>query len=94
MKGHGCLPFPRNLYWKFEKSYCMQVQKQDYMPQNLLQNKQAITAEATEEFIENKISEKIVKLNALLDVNSRNVKEIAIPQEKRQDIVNEQRKVL
>ena len=64
------------------------------MPQNLLQNKQAITAEATEEFIENKISEKIVKLNALLDVNSRNVKEIAIPQEKRQDIVNEQRKVL
>ena len=94
MKGHGYLPFPRNLYCKFEKSHCMQVQKQDYMPQNLLQNKQAITTEATEEFIENKIAEKIVKLNALLDVNSRNVKEIAIPPEKRQDIVNEQKKVL
>ena len=41
-------------------------------------------AEAASEFIGNKVTEKIVKPNQ----NSRNVEEIIIPPEKREDILN------
>ena len=40
-------------------------------------------AEATGEFLENKIAEKIVKQKPVIDENSRNVEEIIIPPEKR-----------
>ena len=40
------------------------------------------TAEATEELIGHKMAEKIVKPKPILDVNSRNVKEIVTHQEK------------
>ena len=36
-------------------------------------------AEATEEFIANKIADKLLKPKAMPDVNSRNVEEIIIP---------------
>ena len=47
-------------------------------------------AEATGEFIGNKITEKIVNSAD----NSRNVEEISIPQEKREEIITELRKLL
>ena len=51
------------------------------------------TAEATGEFIGNKIADKIVKLKPAPDANSKNLKEIVIPPEKRQEILNELRQV-
>ena len=52
------------------------------------------TAEATRELIGNKIAEKIVKPKPVPDENSRNVEEIVIPPEKRQEILNELRQAL
>ena len=48
------------------------------------------TTKTTGEFIGNKTAEKIVKLG----VNSRNVEEINIPPDKREEMLNELRKVL
>ena len=51
-------------------------------------------AEATGEFLGNKIANKIVKQKPVTDENSRNVEEIIIPPEKREEILNELRKIL
>ena len=51
-------------------------------------------AEATGEFIANKIADKFVKLKLVPDVNSRNVEEIVIPPEKSEEILIELRKLL
>ena len=51
-------------------------------------------AEAKGEFIENKIANKIVKPKAVPDDNSRNVEEIIIPSEQREEILKELRQVL
>ena len=56
-------------------------------------------AEATGEFIENKIADVLAKLNndkivkekPVVDENSRNFEEITIPPEKREEILNELR---
>ena len=45
--------------------------------------------EATGEFIGNKIPDKIVKQKAVIDENSRNIEEIIVPPEKREEILNE-----
>ena len=50
-------------------------------------------AEATGEFIGNKIADKIIKQKPVIDENSRNVEEIVTPQEKIQEIFNELRQV-
>ena len=52
------------------------------------------TAEATGEFIGNKIADKIVKPKPVPDDNSRYVEEIFIPPEKREEILNKLRKIL
>ena len=48
---------------------------------------------ATGEFIENKIRDKIVQVKPMSDVNSRNVEEIIILTEKREEMLNELRQV-
>ena len=50
-------------------------------------------AEATGEFLGNKIADKIMNPKPLLAQNSRNDEEIVIPPEKRQEILNELRQV-
>ena len=50
-------------------------------------------AEPTGQFIGNKIANKIVKPKPVLDMNSRNVKEMIIPPEKRGELLNELRQV-
>ena len=45
------------------------------------------------EMIGNKIAEKIVIPKPVSDLNSQNIEEIAIPQEKRQEILNKLRQV-
>ena len=44
------------------------------------------TSEATTEFIENKIADKIVKPRSMPEGNSTEIEEIIIPQEKREKI--------
>ena len=51
-------------------------------------------AEATSEFIGNKITNKTVKSKYVINENSRNVEEIIILLEKRQEILSELRQVL
>ena len=51
-------------------------------------------AEATGEFIGNKIAEKIVKSKHVIDENPRNIEEVIIPPEKREEILNELKQVL
>ena len=50
-------------------------------------------AEATEEFIGNKVPEKIIKPKSLSYQNSRNAEEIIISSENREEILNGLRKV-
>ena len=50
--------------------------------------------EPTSEFIGNKIADKIVKQKHVVDENPRNVEEIIIPPEKREEILNELRQLL
>ena len=45
-------------------------------------------AEAAGKFIENKIADEIVKTKPVIDKNSRNIEEIIIPPEKREQILN------
>ena len=45
-------------------------------------------AEVTGEFIENKIANKTIKLKHVIDEKPRNVEEIIIPPEKREEILN------
>ena len=51
-------------------------------------------AEATGEFLETKITGKIVKTKPVIDENPRNVEEIIIPPEKIEEVLNELRQVL
>ena len=52
------------------------------------------TAEITGEFLGNKTANKTVKQKPVIDENSRNVGEIIIPPEKREEILNKLRQVL
>ena len=47
------------------------------------------TAEATGEYIENETADKTVEPKPVPDESSRNVEEIVIPPEKREEILNE-----
>ena len=51
-------------------------------------------AEATGEFIGNKITDKIMEPNPVPEENSRNFEEMIIPPEKREELLNELRQVL
>ena len=51
-------------------------------------------AEATGEFMGNKVAEKILKAKLVLEVNSRDIEEIIIPPEEREKILMELRRVL
>ena len=53
---------------------------------NCFENVVYKTAEATWELVKNKIGDKIVKPKLVFDVNSRNIEELLIPPEKRQEI--------
>ena len=51
-------------------------------------------AEVTGEFIGNKIADKIVKPNHAINDNPRNIEEMIIPPETREEMLNEVRKVI
>ena len=87
IKGYGFLSFARNFSNKYRKqlldtgldALLAVVHKAD---------------EAIDEFIGNKIADKIVKQKPVIDKNSRNAEEIIILTEKREEILNELRQVL
>ena len=72
-----------------ENNYLTLPQKQDQMLKTASKKLVRETAEATGEFIGNKIADKIIKPKPESYVNSRNVEEIIILFEKREEILNE-----
>ena len=78
---------PRNLSNKYEKKLMNTAAKTGLKAAKTASKKGTHkTAEATGELRGYKIAEKIVKPKPVSDENSRNVEEIVIPPEKRQDI--------
>ena len=95
--GYGFLSFARNLSNKSEKQvYC--YKKRNKSSKKIIHK----AAEATVEFLGNKIADmvtkwygdKTVKTKPVIDENSRNVEEVIIPPEKREEMLNEFRQVL
>ena len=74
-------------------SYWILLQNRTRCCKNCFQKVVHKTAEAGE-LIGNKIAEKIVKPKLVPDVNIRNVEQIVIPPEKRQEMLNELRHAL
>ena len=90
VKGYGFLSFGRKLSSKYR------IQLLDNATKTGLDALKSTTkkvahkaAEATGEFIENTIANKIVKAKLVPDENSRNFEEIIILTEKREEILNE-----
>ena len=76
------LSFARNLSYKFGKKLIGTATKAGLDVAKPASKKVYKTAEATEELTGQKMAQKIVKPKPILDVNSRNVKEIVTHQKK------------
>ena len=90
------MSFWRNLCNKYGKQLLDTNKKKNRITcfKNSDQKAAQKAAEATGEFIENKIADKIVKTKPMLDENSRNAEEIIIPPDKREEIIKKLRQVL
>ena len=84
----------RQIYPTNMNNYWIPLENRTKCCKNCFQKVVHEAAEATGEFIGNKIADKIVKLKPAIDENSRNVEEIVIPAEKIQKILNKLRPVL
>ena len=84
------MSFARNLCNKYRKNFFFEwVTKTGLIAQKTVSKKVLHpTVEATEEFLGNKIAEKTVNRKPVTDENSRNVEEIVISLEKRQELLN------
>ena len=95
VKGYGSFSFVRQLSNKYGKQLLVTADKTglDALKSS---SKKVVhkAAEASSEFIENKIANKIVKSQSVIDENSRNIEEIIIPLEKRQEILGKLRQLL
>ena len=91
VKGYGFLSFARN----FSNQYKKQLWDTGLDVLKIAIEKVVHkAAEATGEFIGNKIAGKIVKPKHVIDENPRNVEEILISPEKGEEILNKLRQVL
>ena len=89
------MSFVKNLYKKYGKQLLDTIAKIGLDTLKTASKKVVPkAAESTEEFIGNKITEKFVKPKPMSDENSRNFEDIIISPEKREEILNELRKVL
>ena len=93
--GYGFLSFVRNLSKKYRKQL-LDIATKTGLDALKIAPKKVVhkAAEATGEFVGKKIADKIVKPNPISAENSRNVEEIVISPEKREEIVNKLRKIL
>ena len=95
VKGYGFLSFARNLSNKYGKQSFDTATKTGLNAVKTAFKKVVHkAAEATGEFIGNKIADKILKPKPLLAKTSTNVEEKVIAPEKRQEILNKLRHVL
>ena len=95
VKGYGFLSFGRNVSHKYRRQILDTATKTGLEAlKTATKNVAHKVAEAAEEFIGNKIANKIVKPKPVPDETSRNVEEIIIPPEQREEIWNELRQVL
>ena len=95
VKGCRFLPFARNVSNKYGKLLLDTVTKTGLDALRTTSKKVAHkAAEATGEFIENKIADKTVKPKPVTDDISRRVTEITFPPEKKEEVPNELRQVL
>ena len=95
VKGYGFLSFAKNLSNKYGKQLSDTATKIGLDALKIAARKVPHkAAEATDEFIENKIADKIVKPKPLTVENSRNVEKLIISSEKRGQILNELGQVL
>ena len=90
VKGYGFL-------W-FAKKFCNKFKKQLFdiglgAPKTASKNIVHKAAEVTGEFI-GKMTDKIVKPKYVINENSRNIEELIVPPEKREEILNKLRQVL
>ena len=91
VKRYGFLSFARNFSNKYRKQLLNTWPNALKTASKKVINK---SVETTGEFIGNKIGDKIVKQKPVIDKISRNIAEIIIPPEKREEILNESRQVL
>ena len=96
IKGYSFLSSARNLSDKYVKKKLLDTATKTELDAVKTPSKKVVhkAAEATEEVIGSKISDKTVKLKHIPDENSRNIKKIAIPSEKREEILNKLRQAL
>ena len=91
IKGYRFLTFARNFPYKYRKQLLdSRLDALKTVFKEVVQE----TAEGTGEFTENKIADKIVKAKPVIDENPKDVEEIIIPPEEREQILNELRQVL
>ena len=94
VRRYRLLSFARNLSNKYGEQLLDTATKRELDALKTASKKVAHkAATATGEFIGNKIRVKIVKVKPMSDVNSRNVEEIIILPEKREEMLNELRQV-
>ena len=94
VRRYRLLSFARNLSNKYGEQLLDTATKRELDALKTASKKVAHkAAAATGEFIGNKIRVKIVKVKPMSDVNSRNVEEIIILPEKREEMLNELRQV-
>ena len=95
VRGYGFFWLARNLSNKYGKQLLDTAAKTGLDALKTASKKVVLkAAEATGEFIENKIADKIVKPKPFPAENSRNVLRIVIPPGKKEEILNKLRKVL
>ena len=95
VKGYGLLSFAKNLCNKYGKQLLDNAIKTGLNALKAASKKVVHkVAKVTDEFIGNKIADKILKHKSLPVENSRNVEEIVIPPEKRQEILSALRQAL
>ena len=95
VKGYGFLSSTRNISNKYGEQLLDTATKTGLDALKTASKKVVHkAAEATGEFIGNKIAGKIGKPKPVIDVDSRNVEEVLIPPEKREEILSELRQAL
>ena len=95
IKGYGFFSIVRNVSSNYVKQLLDTADKTGLEALKTASKKVVHKAsEATGEFIGDNIADKTVKPKPVPGENSRNVEEIVIPPEKKQEILNESRQVL
>ena len=94
IKGYGLLSYARNLSNKYQKKL-LDTATKTRLDAAKAASKKVVhkTAKTASELIGNKTAEKNVKQRPIFEATSKNVEEIFVPPEKRENILSKLRKV-